>query len=174
MLKVQESLKLCSTRELQSDIIGGSYRVSLLVVLPSTNEVAERKSFQKRVSRILSMVGCAWGRAWRGGACMAGGMHGRGPCMAGVCMAGDMAGCVCGRGVCMVGGMCGGGMHGRGRAWQGACMAGGVGWGMCGGGMYCGGHAWHGGVCGEGACIAGDMATAADGMHPTGMHSCAI
>ena len=67
-----------------------------------------------------------------------------------------------------------GGVHGRGHAWQGACMAGGVGWGMCGGGMHCGGHAWHGGVCGEGACIAGDMATAADDMHPTGMHSCAI
>ena len=31
--------------------------------------------------------------------------------------------------------------------------------GMCGGG-------------GKGACMAGEMATAADGTHPTGMHSC--
>ena len=43
----------------------------------------------------------------------------------------------------MAGGVCGGGMHGRG--------------GMPGGG---------------GACVAGEMATAADGMHPTEMHSC--
>ena len=49
---------------------------------------------------------------------MAGGMHGRGACMA--------------RGHAWWGGMCGGwrvwwgGMHGRGHAWQGACMAGGV------------------------------------------------
>ena len=32
ILKVQESLKLCSTSELQCNIIGGSYRTSLLVV----------------------------------------------------------------------------------------------------------------------------------------------
>ena len=165
MLKVQESLKLCSTRE--SDIIGGSYRVSLLVVLPSANEVAERKCFQKRVSRILSMAGCVWGHAWQG-VCMAGWHAWQGACMAEVCMAGDMAGgCVAG-GTCMAG-EC---------AWWGACVLGacmagdmhGRGYGvgsMCGGSMHCGGHAWHGGV-------AGDMATAADGMHPTGMHSCAI
>ena len=63
-----------------------------------------------------------------GGACMAGGVHGRGAYMAGVCV------------------------------WQ---------WGM------------HGrGICGRGAfvargeaCIAGEMATAADGTYPTGMHS---
>ena len=29
-----------------------------------------------------------------------------------------------------------------------------------------GGHAW------QGACMAGEMATAADSTHPTGMHSC--
>ena len=30
-----------------------------------------------------------------------------------------------------------------------------------------------GGMCGRrGACIAGEMATAVDGTHPTGMHSC--
>ena len=49
-----------------------------------------------------------------------------------------------------------GGVHG----W-GACMVGGV----ClfqGGGM----HGWVGG------CLAGEMATAADGTHPTAMHSC--
>ena len=37
-----------------------------------------------------------------------------------------------------------------------------------------GGHAWgRGGTCGvKGACVAGETATAADGMHPAGMHSC--
>ena len=39
----------------------------------------------------------------------------------------------------------------------GACMAG----GMCGRAM-----------CMVGACVAGEMAIVADGMHPTGMHSC--
>ena len=35
-----------------------------------------------------------------------------------------------------------------------------------GGGDMCGSwHVWQGG------CVAGEMATAADGMHPTGMHS---
>ena len=50
-----------------------------------------------------------------------------------------------------------GGMHGRG-AWQGLCMAGGM----------------HGreGMHGRGACMAGEMATAVDSTHPTGMHSC--
>ena len=43
--------------------------------------------------------------------------------------------------------MHGGGMHGKG-----ACVAGGRVW-------------WWG------ACVAGDTATAADGTHPTGMHS---
>ena len=46
------------------------------------------------------------------------------------------------------------GVHGRR-----ACMAG----GMHGRGE----HVWH-----EGACMAGEMATAADGTYPTGMHSC--
>ena len=61
------------------------------------------------------------------------------------------------RGACVVkgactakGGMCGGG--------EGACMAGGA--CVVGGGM-----------CGRG-CMAGETATAADGTHPTGMHSC--
>ena len=38
---------------------------------------------------------------------------------------------------------------------------------------------WQGGVCGgggvhgrEGACVAEETATAVDGTHPTGMHSC--
>ena len=48
---------------------------------------------------------------------------------------------------------------GGGCTWQGAYVA--------------GGHAWqrsmHGG--GRGACVAGETATAADGTHPTGMHS---
>ena len=57
-----------------------------------------------------------------------------------------------------------GGMHFTGHVWQvgmhgrGACMA--------------RGRAWQGGVHGWVACVAGDTATAADGMHPTGMHSC--
>ena len=29
-----------------------------------------------------------------------------------------------------------------------------------------------GGMHGRGACVAGEMATAADGTHPTRMHSC--
>ena len=41
-------------------------------------------------------------------------------------------------------------------------------WGVHGGG----GHAWQGGVRGKGTCVAGERATAADGTHPTGMHSC--
>ena len=53
-----------------------------------------------------------------------------------------MAGCVCGRGACMVGGMCG-----RGCTSQEACIMGGV-------------------------CMAEEMATAVVGTHPTGMHSC--
>ena len=53
-------------------------------------------------------------------------------------------------------------MHGRG------CVAG----GMCGGGMHGRRHVWQGCVCGRGTCMAGEMATVADGMHPTGMHSC--
>ena len=35
-----------------------------------------------------------------------------------------------------------------------------------------GGHAWQGACMAGGACMAEEMATAADGMHPTGMHSC--
>ena len=52
-----------------------------------------------------------------------------------------------------------GDMHGKG-----VCIAGGHAWqgGMHGGGM-------HGG---RGACVAGETATTADGMHPSGMHSC--
>ena len=37
------------------------------------------------------------------------------------------------------------------------------------------GHAWQGCVHGGGggsACVTGETATAADGTHPTGMHSC--
>ena len=45
-------------------------------------------------------------------------------------------------------GVCGGDMLDRWHAWQ---------WG----------HAWQGGEC-----VAGEMATAVDGTHPTGMHSC--
>ena len=76
---------------------------------------------------------------------MAGGMCGRRHVWQG--WGGELSG----RGTCMAGGVCG----------KGACMAG----GMCGGGM-------HGG--GGGACVAGEMATAVDGTHPTGMHSCDV
>ena len=45
------------------------------------------------------------------------------------------------------------GVHGRGCAWQGGtCKAGGM-------------HS-------RGVCVAGETPTAADGTHPTGMHSC--
>ena len=57
----------------------------------------------------------------------------------------------------MAGGMCGGGVCGRGPCMVEVCMA--------------RGHALQGGVHGRGACMAGDTATAADGTHPTGMHS---
>ena len=48
---------------------------------------------------------------------------------------------------------------------------------MCGRGGMCGrGRAWLRGVLGGGgaACVAGETATAADGTHPTGMHSCSV
>ena len=62
-----------------------------------------------------------------------------------------------------------GGMYGRmGHTW-GACMAGGTrGRGLC----MAGGVHGRGGMHGQGACVVGEMATAADGTHPTGMHSC--
>ena len=48
--------------------------------------------------------------------------------------------------------------------WEGACMAGGHAWqGAC----IVGGHAQQRGVL-----VAGETATAAEGTHPTGMHSC--
>ena len=71
-------------------------------------------------------------------------------------------------------GLYGGGMHGRGacvagkHAWWGACMAGGIhGRGAC----MAGGCVVEGLHC-RGACISGEMTIAADGTHPTGMHSC--
>ena len=85
---------------------------------------------------------------WRG--CMAkgvwqkGGVWQRGSCMA--------KGGVCGEGACMVGRHAWqGGVHGRGYAWQGD---------ICGRGVW------------RGASMAGEIATAVDGTHPTGMHSC--
>ena len=66
-------------------------------------------------------------------------------------------GCMYGRGACVVdgnGGMHGGDMHGRVVCMAEACVVG-------------GGHVWQ-----EGMCMAGETATAADGTHPTGMHSC--
>ena len=63
------------------------------------------------------------------------------------------------QGVCAwQGGMHSGGMHGRRYVWH-------------------GGHVWQRGMCGRVCvCVAGglhaaEMATEADGMHPTGMHS---
>ena len=73
------------------------------------------------------------GVVYDGGTCVAGGVHGEGVYVAGVC--------VCGREAWMVRGMDGGG-----HVWWGACMVGGI--------------------------VAGETTTAADGTHPTGMHSC--
>ena len=80
--------------------------------------------------------------AWQSGACI---VHGEGK--VGVSMVGHAwhQG-VCGRGACMAGG----------HTQQGACMA----------GACMGGSAW------QWACMAGETVTAADGMYPTGMHSC--
>ena len=63
----------------------------------------------------------------------------------------------------------------RGHVWQGACawQGGMYGRGACVAGCVCDG-VWQGGMHGreEGACVAGKMAIAAGGTHPTGMHSC--
>ena len=73
------------------------------------------------------------------------------------------------QGACVVeGGMHGRNVHGRGHAWQEECMAGACVAGVC----MAGGCVWQGGMHGLGACVAGEMATAADGMHRTGIHSC--
>ena len=104
-----------------------------------------------------------------GGACVAGGMHGRRGRW------GDMHG----RGDVV------GGIYGR---WGGACVAGG---GMCGRGHAWWGCAWQGGMrCRWGVCVAGGVHSMggmhatpsppadttgygqrAGGTHPTGMHS---
>ena len=70
------------------------------------------------------------------------------------------------RGACSVKGA----MHDEGAyITKGACMAGGhVWWGICLAGGTCVARK----VCMVGACMAGEMATAADGTHPTGIHSC--
>ena len=70
-----------------------------------------------------------------------------------------MTGGVDGRGACVFGG----GMCGRGHALLGVHVAGGV---------HGRGHAWWVVCVVEGACMTGEAATAADGMYPTGMHSC--
>ena len=103
-------------------------------------------------------VGHAW---WRGD------MHGEG----GTCIvkgAWVVKGGICGKGHALQGRAWQEGMHGRGHVWQGACIAG--------EGMHGRGHVWQGaciagGMCGKGVCMAGVMATAVDGTHPTGMHS---
>ena len=101
----------------------------------------------QRGACVVKEGGCVMrGHVWRGGACVSGGHAWQGACMAGVCM---WWGCawqrgMCGRGACKAGGR--------------VCMA--------------GGHAWQGGMHGRVACVAGETATAADGTHPTGMHSC--
>ena len=104
---------------------------------------------QGNIFRSVSQELCPLG----GGACMAGGMHGRGACMAGG---------MHGRGVCVaVGGMCSsaaymaGGMHD-----SGVCVAWGYAWWGCAWhsvhiGMHGRGHAWQGGMHGSGVCMAG-------------------
>ena len=80
------------------------------------------------------------------------------------------------KGVWQKGGVCGKGGH----TWQrGVCVVRGHVWwgGMHGIGVCMAGN-MHGrgtyvvGVCGGGASMAGETATAVDGTHPTGMHSC--
>ena len=76
--------------------------------------------------------------------------------------------------------VCDGGKHGRGCAWQGVVcgrglyVAGGCMWqGTCvGGHAWQGGVWWGGGMRGKGTVCAGETATEAGGMHPTGKHSC--
>ena len=67
-----------------------------------------------------------------------------------------------------------GAMHGRGRVWQGAVHDKGHVWQ---GGMHGRWACMAGGMCGRracmtGVCVAGEMATAVGGTHPTGIHSC--
>ena len=96
---------------------------------------------------------------------MGGGSVGGGVAWLGACMVG-----VDGREACMAGGMHGkeacmaGGIHGIGCVTGAACVAGGL---VLPGGVHNRGHVWRGV-----ACMAGEMATAVSGMHPTGMHSC--
>ena len=52
------------------------------------------------------------------------------------------------------------------------CSKGGVGGACMAGGMYSRGHPGQRGHALWGACMAGDMATAANGTHPTVIHSC--
>ena len=81
------------------------------------------------------------------GVCMAGGGHGRGACVVGVCawhgrhawQGACMVGGMCGGGACMTGTCMAGGVHGGGHVWQGACMVG----GMHGGGTHGGEGWWH-------------------------------
>ena len=54
--------------------------------------------------------------------------------------------------------------QGRGHAWQGVCV------GVC----MARGACMAGGLCGRGACMTEEMAIAAGGTHPTGMHSCLL
>ena len=62
-------------------------------------------------------------------------------------------------GACVAGVYMAGGLHGKGgNAWQ--------------GGVHGKGYVWRGGHACQEACMAGEMATAVDRTHPTGMHSC--
>ena len=78
----------------------------------------------------------------------------------------------------MVGGMCdrGHAWQGWGRVQQGASVVGGHVWqGACMAGRACmAGACMAGGCVWQGACMARETATAADGTHPTGMHSCCL
>ena len=66
-------------------------------------------------------------------------------------------------------------MGGRGACLAGACLTGGIhGGGMHGGDMHGRGECMVGGKHDRGAGMAGEMATEASGMHPTGMQSCYI
>ena len=109
----------CETRAIRRDMVAmcltkGSvceytarYIHDLDVFLPPATKLGQGNIF-----RSVFQEFCPWGaRAWQG-ACMAGGMHGRGHAWWGACMVGGCA---------WQGGVCSGG-----HAWQGACVVRGV------------------------------------------------
>ena len=107
---------------------GLSQLVRIIITIIKQNLLSHPERHSTKTFKGDRQTCMAGGGYVAGGACMAGGVRGRGRDVhsRGVCMAGDM----CGRMACMAGG------HGwQGHAWHGACMAG-VAHGR--------GHAWWG------------------------------